>query len=232
VTGEVQQGPDKSRMVRLRIGGRVVQALKVNACKTCQHPARMQIEEGILFGDSYRALARQYSGVEYTVGRETKILPELNWQSIQRHYQRGHSPIDSSVVREILEDRATELGSGYEAAGARFIDHVATSKVILAMGHEGLVSGTLRPDVKDTLAAAKFLHEVEKTAKDDQNAEAWNAAMEVYFQVARELMPESLWNQFVIKLSTNPILLELSRKAAGEDSDVLEGEYEEEDVTS
>lgn len=225
----LQLSPEsKTSLVRVRIGNRTVDARKISLCHTCNHPARMQIEEALLLGDSLQKISQRYSGVRYRVGDEVRVLPKVDWKSIDVHHKRGHMPVTAEIIRSLMEERAKAMGVSYEEMGQRFVDGILVAKMVLAKGQEGLALGHLQPDVKETLAAAKFLHEVEQAEKNDQDTEIWAQAMQIYFESARELMSDEMWIKFTSMLTTNPILRRLSRKIEGkDDEDVLDVEYQE-----
>lgn len=219
----------RASLVQVRIGNKVVDARKVPNCSTCMHPARMEIEEMIIHGYPYGAIAKQYSEVEFLVQGEPQVLPKVDWQSIRGHYLNDHMPIDGKVIRHLIEKRAEEVGAPYEEIGERFVDQVLVARMVLAKGQQRLADGTLQPDVKDTLAAAKFLQDVENASKGAEDTEVWGKAMEIYFQTARRYMPDEMWTQFTADLSANPILQQIARKVSGnEDPNVLDAEFTEE----
>ncbi len=228
----VQEIPPESRnsLVRVKIGNQVYDARHDNRCKVCTHPARTQIEIAIVQGWAYTRIEREYSNVEYTSGGQPSVLPAVGWQSIRHHFRTGHMPLSAEIRRRLTEQRAQEIGSKYEEAASQFVDHYTVAQAVLVRGHERLVAGELEPDLKDTLAAAKFLKEIEDAAQGTLNEEAWSQAMTIYFETAQELMSPDTWQSFVKKLSTNPVLASLARKIQGQEEEPIEIEYTEEPV--
>lgn len=222
--------PDSSlSLVRVKIGNRVYNAREDSRCKVCQHPARMNIENAVVQGWAYTRISREFSGVEYMMGGQKAVLPDVGWQSVRHHFKNGHMPLSAEIQRRITEKRAEEIGSTFEQAGDRFIDGYTTAQSILARGYERLVNGELEPDLKDTLAAAKFIKEIDDAAQGSLDNEAWSQAMTIYFQAAQSLMPSEMWEKFVTRLSTDPILASLARKVQGQkEPDIIEAEYTEE----
>lgn len=211
-------------VVRVKIGNRIVDARKIKSCLTCNHPARMAIEELLLHGESYQSIVRRYSGVEYTVAGRKQILPKFDYQALRAHYKNGHMPLEAAVVRDLIEKRATEVGSNYEEMGERFVDRVLFAQMVVAKGQQRLVAGEIQPDVKETLAAAKFLQDVEDASKGAEGTEVWAQAMEVYFTVARQVMNDETWGRFVTLLDSNAILRGIAKRL---NNDVLEAELVE-----
>jgi hypothetical protein len=210
---------DRTSLVQVQIGNVRYNARYHPNCNVCNHPARMEIEHQLLRGLSYRKIAATYSEVEYESQGRVLTLPKIGPVAIKNHYTRGHLPVDTAVHRQLVEERAREVGSRYEEMATEFLDSYVAAKTILRKGYDRLVSGEITPDVKETLAAAKMVQEIEDGSKTNLDAEAWSQAMMVYFQTAQELMPEDMWRKFTSQLSTNPILRSLAKKMAGEPED-------------
>lgn len=218
---------ENASVVQVKIGNKIVDARKIKSCLTCNHPARMAIEEMLLHGESYQAIIRRYSEVEYNVAGRRQTLPKLDYQVLRAHYKNGHMPLEAAVVRDLIEKRAAEIGSDYEEIGERFADRVLFARMVVAKGQQRLATGEIQPDVKETLAAAKFLQDVEDASRGVEGTEIWAQAMEVYFTVARKVMNDELWGRFVTLLDSNAILRGIAKKL--NNSDVLEAELVEEE---
>lgn len=212
-------------LIKVRIHGREYDAVRDNRCQTCMHPARLEIEEKILQGVPYPQLARLYSGVEWTNADGTTItLPRVDWQSIRNHYKAEHLPIEAAVLREIADQRAQELGQRYEEQTTTLVDGYSYAKQVLAITAQSLATGKLQPDVKDGLAAAKLIQEMESSAQGNVDSEAWSEAMTIFFETAQKFMPPDAWQQFGTALATNPILAAIQQRLAGQSDDVLDAE--------
>jgi hypothetical protein len=215
-------------LVQVRIGGRTYDAVYHNGCLTCTHPARKEIEEQIILGTSYRRVATMYSETEWTQPDGTKItLPKVSWDNLFHHFKNEHLPVQAAVYREILDKRAAELSEHYEEQTARLVDGYSFAQQVLARTQEGLATGTLQPDIKDGLAAAKLIKEMEQVGNGaSADAEAWGQAMAVYFETARKFMPDDMWQNFTQALMANPILqaIQNRRSALESNQDYEDGE--------
>lgn len=216
---------DRTSLVQVQIGNARYAARYSPVCNVCNHPARMEIEHQLLRGLSYRKIAMAYSEVEYETQGGVLMLPKIGAIAVKNHYMKGHLPVDAAVHRQLVEDRAREVGSRYEEMATEFLDSYVAAKAVLRKGYDRLVSGEITPDVKETLAAAKMVQEIEDGARTNLDAEAWSQAMTVYFQTAQEIMSDEMWRSFTSRLSTNPILRSLAKKIAGEaDSEIIDAE--------
>lgn len=208
--------PDaRTSLVQVRIGNRTYEATYSPRCHTCCHPARMQIEEMILQNHSYRSIAGQFSGQRLpSPDGSTAELPPITWNSIYHHFKAGHTPLGPATLRALSERRAARVGSSYEEATERFVDHVVLAEAVVGRTHERLVSGEIEPDVRDGLAAAKLLKDVEDGAHRNTDVEAWGQAMTVYFEAAQRIMPPQMWAQFTAALAVDPILRAIGSRGA------------------
>ena len=210
---EGDSNPYAQSLVRIRIGNQEYDAKFSKYCKVCNNPARMEIEACLVKGDSYKAITRHFSDTQWN-GRDGSsiVLPELPWQSIRNHYLSGHMPLNAAALRQITEERAQQIGAAYEDSTARLVDQYTVAKAIVHRGYERMVTGEIEPEIKDTIAAAKLLKEIEDTQTGSVDAEVWSEAMMIYFETAQELMPPDMWAQFTRKLGANPVLRGLAQK--------------------
>lgn len=214
----------RSSMVQVRIGGRVYDAIYEARCNTCTHPARQLIEAEILRNNSYRAIARMYSGTLVpAVGGGEEPLPEIGYASIRNHFTSGHMPIGPATLRRLAEERAAEIGSNYEEACEQFVDHYVLAKAVVHRTHERLVMGEIEPEVKDGVAAAKFLADADAAAGGGVDAEAWAEAMTIYFEEAQAIMPMDMWQRFTQRLAQNPVLRAIAERTTPAEPRALEG---------
>lgn len=212
-------------LIKVRIHGREYDAIQDKRCLTCMHPARLEIEEKIIQGLPYPQISRLYSGTEWTNADGTSTsLPRVEWQSIRNHYKQSHLPTETAALREITEQRAAELGQAYEEQTASLVDGYSYAKQVLAITARDLASGDLRPDVKDGLAAAKLIQDMESSATGSVDSEAWAEAMTIFFETAQKFMPPDAWAQFGNALASNPILAAIQQRLSGQNDDVLDAE--------
>jgi hypothetical protein len=206
-------------LVKVRIGDRLVDAGFEPACHTCTHPARAEIEQSIVQGHSYRGVASRYSEVEWTEPNgKTVQLPRVGWESIFTHFKNGHMPVGAEAMRQIVERRAEQIGAKqYEQQVTQIVDQVTFAQQVLTKTQERLISGDIAPEVRDGLAAAKFLQDMEDKSQTSLDAEAWSEAMQRYFEIAQRIMPPEMWEHFTRALSSDPILLAISQRVSEQD---------------
>lgn len=214
-TFQKQPIPLNRSLVQVRVGGRTYDAIREPTCHTCTHPARHEIEELITQGYSYRGVAATYSEVDWQ-DSDGKVfhLPKLNFQSIFYHFKNGHMPATAEAMRRIVERRAEKIGAAqYEKQIEQIVDQHIFAEQVLVRTQERLAKGEIEPEVRDGMAAAKFLQEVEAQTQQGLDAEAWAAAMQRYFELAQQMMPPDMWQHFTQTLSRDPILRSIAARS-------------------
>lgn len=223
-TGEVQTAPGHA-LIKVRIGNRTYDAVRDGRCQTCMHPARMEIEEKVVQGIGYRPIAEQYSETRWTNADGTTItLPKITWTSILGHCTSRHLPVEMAAYQQILEERAREMGQKYEEMTSSVVDGFVFSKQVLAATQMALATGELKPDIKDGLAAAKLIKEMEDSAQGSVETEAWSQAMTIFFETAQKFMPPDMWAHFGASLAGNPILAAIQNRLNGTQDDTVDAE--------
>jgi hypothetical protein len=184
------------------------------------HPARMEIESLVLQGHSYRSVAAQYSEVEWTDGNgETVMLPKVTGNSVIAHFRNGHMPVPSAAQRMIIERRAEQIGAAqYEHQVEQIVDQYTFARQVLSKTQERLLAGEIQPEVRDGIAAAKLIHDMESGNEESLDAEAWGEAVQRYFELAQKFMPPDMWEHFTQALRTDPILKAISNRASNRDA--------------
>lgn len=199
-------------LMQVNIGGHVYDAMNVPQCHTCQHPSRLAIERKILAGHSYRAVASQYSETIYESYGEEKRFPPITWVSIHRHFKARHLPVEVAALREIADERAREMSEVYTEETARIVDGHTFARQVLHTTQQRLIGGEIQPEVRDGLAAAKLLQDMEVDGADGIDSEVWGAAMTRYFELAQKIMPGDLWERFTRALTVDPVLQSIQRR--------------------
>lgn len=202
-------------MIMTRIGGKDYPLKSVPNCKTCQSVHRMFIENALITGRTYKAIER-------SLPDETAAENPTS-DNISAHYKNGHMPLPQEVQRRIIERRATDIGRNLEDAAEMLVDKYTVAEMIVHKGAEKILTGDVDPNVAETLAAIKLLHDFEKQNEINVDQEAWIASVQVMMELAHEVMDDEQWSRFGRQLATNPLLNALAKKQRGE----VEGEVVE-----
>lgn len=200
-------------VITYRVGGREYPLKTVRNCRVCMSPYRFDIEDSLIQGRTYRKIIES--------------LPEghdLSTRNVEDHYRREHLPLEQSVTRQIVESRAQQVGKSIEQAAESLVDGISLAQVVVQKTFEAIANGEIAPDVKDGMAAAKFLADLGEYDEGGTDMLAVSEAFMVYHEQAQQVMDPEQFRQFGQLLSSNPVLKALAAKYEGE---VVEGEAEE-----
>lgn len=210
--GRLETPPES--VVEVTIGGRRYPVVSRPLCRTCQSPHRLDIEHKILSGYSFTAIAAwaaeqdPHEDADLEEGR----LPPPGPEALRTH-ARAHMAIGGAVRRALMDRRVAELAADGRDDDDVAVDPIGMARLTVQIGLEGLADGSIKPDMPDVLAAAKFLatHDV----KDDgPDADAWRDAILTYMEVARTFIPPNQWGAFGVALAAHPVLRQLAASAA------------------
>lgn len=198
VTGTPDTDPETQprAMAEVKIGGRVYPVVSRPHCRTCQHPDRLHIEQQIMSGVSYAAIA------EWAADQEPGRLPPPGTDALASH-AKAHMGIPGRIQRAIIDQRAEDLALDSEDPMAA--DYVTLARLLVRTGLEGLADGTLKPALGDVLAAAKFLADHDGS-DDENNISVWRETLMTYLEVSRRYIPDTAWAAFRAELSGHPNL--------------------------
>jgi hypothetical protein len=195
--------PPQHTSVVYRVGGTDYPMRVVGRCQTCRSIHRPEIENLILMGYSWSTISEHLPGTS-----------RLSSDSIRWHYDQGHMPLPESLRRAVIERRARMQRLSSADNAAPLIDPWLVTHDIMQRGYERMVTGQIAPDMKDTLAAAKALVEIEDRTKETQaiNEDAVLAIIEG----ARSYMTPEGWMKFMWELRENPAMNMLARDEPAE----------------
>ena len=177
-----------------RVGGNLYARQYKAGCKVCASPYRADVEIAIASGEHYTRIADR--------------LPEdaeLEAKHLSAHFRSNHMPLRQAAVRQIIDDRATELGKAIEEGANQIADHVALARVVVQRSFERIANGSLEPTVADGIAAAKIL---QQTGVNDEQVDkaVYVEAFIQYMQTAQQVMSKEQFTAFGQSLAKNQTL--------------------------
>lgn len=199
-------------VVTYKVGGREYPMKTSRQCKVCMSPHRFTIEEHLISGRVYRKIA--------------EALPEdadISSRNIESHYHNGHMPLEQAAVRQIVEERAQKVGKRIEDSNQSLIDGMTLAEVVVHKTFEQIAAGEIRPDLKDGLAAAKFLAEMGEYDEGGADMAAITEAFIVYHEEAEQTMSPEQFRDFGKRLAKNPVLKALASRYEG-GGDTVQGD--------
>lgn len=213
---EVQHGPavhadTPSSAVMYKVGGKYYPMHTRTNCVVCMHPLRVEMENGVLKGRSYRAIVMN-------LNHEKKVKQE----NLRAHVTNGHLPLEHTMRRAMVEERANEIGASVTESAGYLVDQVTLAREVIQQVYERVASGELVPDLKDAASFAKVLAEAQEMGGPDLDMEALRDGLLAYMDAARSVMTDEQMRQFGNLLATNPLVQRLIGRDEPIDVEVTE----------
>jgi hypothetical protein len=152
-----------------------------------------------------------YNDILWEVGPLMAEWPKnrrINYTSVRNH-QRRHLRADQVALREIVERRAAHEGLRIVVGTGPLMTLGAVLEVVRQKGLEALAEGTVTPGVRETLEAARLLHELEAQATPTEILEQFASQVEVLLEVVRRGVSEEQW-----RLISEEVTSHLASRAA------------------
>lgn len=175
----------------------------VGQCLTCSSPLRFDIEHAIMKGTPFSRIA------EDVLLRDPSSRVTVN--SMKTHFDRGHMPMESEVIRRTVERRARERGQHLDDAAENVASGVAFAEIVLHRAIEDVAEGRLSPSVADGLNAAKLIEQFAPVGASATESDYVQAFM-IFHQVAQEIMSVEQFEVFGRRLEQNQQLQTLMSK--------------------
>jgi hypothetical protein len=185
--------PDVTRAaaICLRVRGKDYPMKFASGCKTCKSPYRLEIEHALLIGRSVPSIIQG--------------LPEhhgLVNRNVHDHLKAGHSPADTVVIQTILEQ---EFEGDIEAAVGSLVSHMGLLKNVVRLVGEGIQEGTVKVNVKEGVAAAGILAQLELAANQDKDDVAGlSHTIQLILEHCRNNMAQPEFDLLMRSIGTDP----------------------------
>ncbi len=179
-------------------------------CPVCQSIHRPQIEQSIITGMTYSQVIREH--VEPHDHHSPKGAPTM--ENLTDHVRARHMPTPFSVQRDIIEQRAKELGKGIEDGEGLLTDSLAMFRSIATKGFEMMNEGIIAPTMADTIRALQLQQQAESMMINDPGAdgvEAWRAALMEYMSIVQKFAPPEVFQQIAVAMHNSPVLRSIAK---------------------
>lgn len=191
----------QSRTVMVTIGGRQYPTVVSSHCAVCKSVWRTQIEEQIVGGHPYLSI---YTAMENNDPRPPDVA------SIRGHVAKGHMALPYARKREVIEQSAQRSGRDVETHSGSLVDYATVTDLVVQLGFEGIVAGTIQPGMSDILKAVQIQAQIaERTSPESTEAE-WRKAFMEFAAAVRRIVPDELWQRVGHELQQSPRFRELT----------------------
>lgn len=199
--------PEPRSLVTVSVGGRLYAARTHPSCRVCQHPNRADIEQQIINGRSYRAVASwvQNNLIEPDTGSPSD-------HSIRNHVQSEHMPLNAMVQRALIERRSAEIGRSIEEGIETLVDYSSANQMVIERGFERLQAGEIQPSMGDLLAAIRNQHSIDTEMDQPVDSQAWQQALMEYMAIVSQLLTADQKQKFAQLAGQNAVLQGLERQ--------------------
>jgi hypothetical protein len=190
----VQPNNPFASSVMYRVGGRSYALRAVRGCSVCNSPWRAAVENYLLQGHSYQTIASR--------------LPEdanLSRDNIKHHFKAGHLPLAEDARRAIIERRATELEWDPDSNADRMIDALGFLRLGLSDVASRMMSREIEPDIKDGIAMAKALSQLEIDDDTEDRLAMYASLIRLMFEAAQRHMDHQGYQDFSQELMDSPV---------------------------
>lgn len=195
--------PVQLSSVMYRLGGRNYPLKTVRGCNVCRSPFRIMVENSIIAGYSFKRIAE-----------ELPADSGLNAQSIHNHFTAKHLPLAEDARRALIEKRAMELDMNPETAVNRLDDHISFLRLGVHDVMTRMASRQLQPDIKDGIAMAKALSQIDIDKETEDNLSQYVTGLRVFLETAREVMDAKQFKEFSTKVLANETIRALMNRPA------------------
>lgn len=184
--------------------------ITVGQCQTCQHPHRLWIERQVLKGRSYKAIAES--------------LPpdseghQLDRRSISNHYSKGHMPLDSAIMRGVLEEEAGVLGQNFEEGVRGAFTNRGALNTLIRKAYEDAMSGVTTVEPRDLIQMVKLYNEMDSSASLAATEEA-KLAVRIFMEAIQNVLADRFEIEEANEIKSE-LRLEIQRLRQRDDIDI------------
>lgn len=189
--------PLNGSLVNVQFGGKEYPYKQEARCKVCSSPQRRRAEEMLAAGRTYGAI--------------TRTLPDAGFdnRNLADHIRAQHLPLDAPAVRLVAQQEAASIAEVIEPAVKAKAAHLSLAHAVVARVAQRLTAGDIEPDVRDALAAARLIAQVEVETQFD--AEQWTTAMLRLVDAVRQVATPEQFDAIGEVLARDPLLQEIAR---------------------
>jgi hypothetical protein len=187
-------------VANITVAGRTYPARYERRCRTCCHPMRARVETEVVAGRPWTAVANSLPDG-----------PALNARNIADHFRNGHLPVKEETVARLAERQADERGQVLAAGADAVVAHADFVATVLARTDHLVRSGAVAPTVRDGLAAATLLAqlEAERPAFDEDDLAR---VILIHLQVAEDSLPADVCTDYLQRVAADPAMRAMAER--------------------
>jgi hypothetical protein len=164
-------------------------------CQTCQSPHRLWIERRLMKGDAYKTIA--------------EMIPDgPDRRSISNHAKK-HMPIESAIVRAVLEEEAGLLGQNLEEGVQGAFSMRGALHVLIRKAYEDALNNVTTVEPRDLIQLMKLFNEMDSSSSTRMMEEA-KASVSIFMEAINHTLTDMFEKEQADEVS-RAIVLEVKR---------------------
>lgn len=168
--------------------------ITVPQCHVCTSERRLWIERQLLRGRSYAAIANSLPP-EVLPGGETR---KIERRSIA-HHSKEHMPLDSAVVRAVLEEEADLVGQNWEEGVRGAFTNRGALNTLIRKAFDDAMNNVTTVEPRDLIQMVKLYNEMASNtgvAAEEEAKTAVRLFMESIQNVVADMLDPELGEEF------------------------------------
>lgn len=150
-------------LVNVEVGGGIYPWRSEGRCLCCSHPMRVEIETMLAQGRTYRGIIKAL-----------ELEGAITERNVRDHVRNEHLPTKAPAVRAVAQAQAVGLSEALAPLAQGVAAHLSFAHSLLERVRRRLEAGEDEPSIRDGLAAARLIQEIEGGATTSRDAE-WEA---------------------------------------------------------
>ena len=186
----------------VRVGATVVNYRTEPSCRVCSSPLRLDVETKLAQGQTPWSIEQ--------------ALPDagLTKRNVADHWRHDHVGAQTAAVRRVAQSHAEAVAKPVERLAEAVAGHLGFAHSVVDRVAERMKSGDIEPEVRDAIAAARLIQQVEAAAVQQTDIGEFIDAMVAMSEIIRDMLTYDDFLVFGQRLSAHPVLRGLQAREA------------------
>ena len=199
--------PAANALSQVRVGATVVNYRTEPSCKVCSSPYRLDVETKLAQGQTPWSIEQ--------------ALPDagLTKRNVADHWRHDHIGAQTLAVRQVAHAHAEAVAKPAAALTEATAGHLGFAHSVMDRVAERMKAGQVEPEVRDAIAAARLIQQVEAAAVQQSGIEDYVDAMVAMSEIIRDMLSYEDFLLFGGRLAAHPVLRDLQAREAQRDAE-------------
>lgn len=190
----VMSQPSVEELLTEEIDGQKYTYRYVPQCRVCTSPdvLRDLVDALLVAPKTYKETLRLIAPLQQKFGLTEQDKTLITYDSVRTH-QKNHMPMDKLAIRELVERKALEKGLDIINGSQNLLDNQMILELVIQKGWDGLVEGSLAPDLRGLMDAIKLQRDFEKETDSEVSHQEVLAKLNLLIMAVKEVVsPEEM----------------------------------------